>query len=290
MSSPSVMVVADDARAGAVPGLVADAAAHAISTRGAFTLVLSGGSLVDAVGGVAEEEGIDVSKWHVFWADERCVPASHADSNVGTARAAFLDKVRVVSLLCVCVRERERESWGERDAVTVPPTPTLPNHPQLAIPPANIRAIDDAVATDPAAAAAAYDAALRVLPPAVLPRTPTGLPIFDLILLGVGPDGHVASLFPGLPAVEHTAAEPWVLPVHDSPKPPPGRITLTLPVINAADMAVIVAMGAGKAGIVKQALGGGSEGGALLPCQRVGGENGARWLLDEGAAAELAAE
>lgn len=91
--TPSVMVVADDARSGAVPGLVADAAAHAIATRGAFTLVLSGGSLVDAVGGVAQEEGIDVAKWHVFWADERCVPASHTDSNVGAARAAFLDKV-----------------------------------------------------------------------------------------------------------------------------------------------------------------------------------------------------
>ena len=161
--------------------------------------------------------------------------------------------------------------------------------PQLSIPPANIHAIDDAVATDPAAAAAAYDAVLHALPPNVLPRTSTGLPIFDLILLGVGPDGHVASLFPGLPAVEHVASEPWVLPVDNSPKPPPGRITLTLPVINAADMAVIVAMGAGKAGIVKQALGGG-EGAAVLPCQRVGGESGARWLLDEGAAAELAGE
>lgn len=162
------------------------------------------------------------------------------------------------------------------------------HHPfthQLSIPPANIHAIDDAVATDPAAAAAAYDAALRALPESVLPRNAAGLPVFDLILLGVGPDGHVASLFPGLPAIDHTAASPWVLPVADAPKPPPSRVTLSLPAINAADMSVIVAMGAGKADIVKRALGGGE--GDALPCQRVGGESGARWLLDEAAAGAL---
>lgn len=57
-----------------------------------------------------------------------------------------------------------------------------------------------------------------------------GWPIFDLILLGIGPDGHVASLFPNHKQV--SMKKGWVLPVDDSPKPPPERISLSLPVIN----------------------------------------------------------
>ena len=57
-----------------------------------------------------------------------------------------------------------------------------------------------------------------------------GLPQFDVILLGLGPDGHVASLFPNRSQL--AATHEWVLPVENSPKPPPERITLSLPVIN----------------------------------------------------------
>lgn len=183
-------------------------------------------------------------------------------------------------------------AWTPRAAPTraSPPRPA----PQLGIPASRIHTIPDECA-DVEAAAAHYEASLRALPARVLPRDADGLPVFDLILLGVGPDGHVASLFPGQPATGGAGrAGAWVLPVADAPKPPPGRVTLSLPAINAAAMTVIVAMGHAKAEIVATALKGLARGAArpgdgdLLPCQRVGGPAGARWLLDEAAAALLA--
>jgi len=70
-------------------------------------------------------------------------------------------------------------------------------------------------------------------------------PVFDLVLLGIGPDGHTASLFPGHPEAESEAAP--VIPVRDSPKPPPERISLTLPVLRRARSTVLLATGAEKA-------------------------------------------
>lgn len=158
-------------------------------------------------------------------------------------------------------------------------------HPQSGIPPAQIHSISEAPGLSPTAAAAEYEARLRSLPPAVLPVSPEGgWPVFDLVLLGVGPDGHVASLFPGLAAVED-ASGAWVLGVADSPKPPPARISLSLGAINAAGRVAVVALGAGKAAIVGGALKGGNT--MLLPVQRVRSGGGVTWVLDEGAAAEL---
>ena len=101
----------------------------------------------------------------------------------------------------------------------------------------------------------------------------------DLILLGVGEDGHVASLFPGNPATRKTAR--LVAEVHDAPKPPPDRVTLTFPVLNAARETLVVAAGAGKAAIVGRIFSAPGD----LPAQRLS-EN-ARWLLDRAAAAHL---
>ena len=101
----------------------------------------------------------------------------------------------------------------------------------------------------------------------------------DLVLLGVGEDGHVASLFPGNPATRETAR--LVADVHGAPKPPPDRVTLTFPVLNAARETLVVAAGAGKAGIVGRVFS--APGG--LPAQRLSGSP--RWLLDRAAAAHL---
>lgn len=77
--------------------------------------------------------------------------------------------------------------------------------------------------------------------------------VLDVIVLGIGPDGHVASLFPGAPTLDVQAPE-LCLGVHDSPKPPPERITLTLPVLRAAQRCVLLATGAGKADAVDAML------------------------------------
>jgi len=79
------------------------------------------------------------------------------------------------------------------------------------------------------------------------------LAVLDVIVLGIGPDGHVASLFPGSPTLD-VQAPALCIGVHDSPKPPPERITLTLPVLRAARRCVLLATGAGKADAVDAML------------------------------------
>jgi 6-phosphogluconolactonase len=87
-----------------------------------------------------------------------------------------------------------------------------------------------------------------------LPPAQTPVPVLDVIVLGIGPDGHVASLFPGAPTLD-AGEEAVCLGVHDSPKPPPERITLSLAVLLAARSCVLLATGAAKADAVAAMLG-----------------------------------
>jgi 6-phosphogluconolactonase len=80
------------------------------------------------------------------------------------------------------------------------------------------------------------------------------VPVLDVIVLGIGPDGHVASLFPGSPLLG-VGDGAVCLGVHDAPKPPPERITLSLPVLRAARACVLLAVGASKADAVSAMLG-----------------------------------
>lgn len=111
-----------------------------------------------------------------------------------------------------------------------------------------------------------------------LPREP-----FDLVLLGMGPDGHVASLFPGFAQLHETSR--LVVEVFDSPKPPPVRVTLTIPALNHADSVWFLVAGTGKAEAVARALGEGTL--EDTPATGVHGRRETLWLLDEGAASQL---
>lgn len=111
-------------------------------------------------------------------------------------------------------------------------------------------------------------------------------PKFDLILLGMGPDGHVASLFPNHTILEEK--EEWVSFLTDSPKPPPERITFTLPVINSASNVAVVVTGSGKSEAVHLAIDDLEPDSPLLPARMVQPTKGNLvWFLDKAAASKL---
>ncbi|MEJ7633662.1 6-phosphogluconolactonase [Aeromicrobium sp.] len=113
---------------------------------------------------------------------------------------------------------------------------------------------------------------------AALPAEP-----FDVVLLGVGPDGHVASLFPGFDQLHES--ERLAVEVFDSPKPPPVRITLTYPALNYSDVVWFLVAGEGKAAAVARALGEGTL--EDTPARGAHGRTETTWLLDEAAASHL---
>jgi 6-phosphogluconolactonase len=108
---------------------------------------------------------------------------------------------------------------------------------------------------------------------------------FDLVLHGVGPDGHIASLFPGYPQVHETARR--AVEVFDSPKPPPQRISLTLPALNNARSAWLIVAGEGKADAVARGVSGASL--DTTPAAGARGTEETVWLLDQAAASRLPA-
>lgn len=130
-------------------------------------------------------------------------------------------------------------------------------------------------------AAAAYAAEL-----ARFPSAHGEWPSFAVCFLGVGPDGHIASLFPDRPEV--TVTDAAALPVRDSPKPPPERVTLTRPVLNSAKRVWLVLTGADKASALGLALAGASY--ASVPAAGAKGRRRTVFFVDEAAAAEVSPE
>lgn len=180
---------------------------------------------------------VDWTAVHLWWGDERFVPAGHADRNEGQAQDALIA--------------------------------------HLPIPEGNVHRMGASDAFDtPEDAAAAYAAELEA----------AGGPAFDIALFGMGPDGHVASLFPGHPvfaeALEGASGMPSAIAVHDSPKPPPTRVSLSLGAINRATRVWVVAAGAEKADAVARSL----KGDAELPAAAIAGTEQTLWLIDIAAA------
>ena len=126
--------------------------------------------------------------------------------------------------------------------------------------------------TDVESGAAAYAATLRQ----------HGAGEFDIVMLGLGPDGHIASLFPGFPQLD---AEDIAVGVTGSPKPPPERISLTLPALNRSRAVWFLVSGSGKAAAVAAALGGADV--HDIPAAGVAGREETTWFLDREAAAQL---
>ena len=251
MSAPTVIVHRD-------AGLLAKAVAARLVTRLVdaqaasrhASLVITGGGIVIAA--LAElnsspaRDAVEWSRLDVWWGDERFLPSGDPERNETQARSALLDHVAL-------------------DPARVRPMP----------------AADGPDGADPDAAAARYAAQLKA---AARPEDHGPVPSFDVALLGVGPDAHVASLFPEQPALYDQRP---VAAVHGSPKPPPTRITLTLPSIQAAKEVWVVAAGAEKARAAHLALSG--AGVVQVPAAGAIGRQRTLWLLDREAAGRLPA-
>jgi 6-phosphogluconolactonase len=251
VSAAPVVVVHRDA------ALLAAAAAARLVTRlvdvqaarGHAHVVLTGGGVgtatLAALAGAPARDAIDWAALDIWWGDERFLPAGHPDRNATQARAALLD------------------------AVPLDPARVHEMAPS-----------DGAYGDDVDAAARSYARQLAV---AARPEDRDGVPAFDVLMLGVGPDGHIASLFPDHPAMHE--AERTVVGVRGSPKPPPTRISLTLPAINAATEVWLLAAGAEKAAAVGLALSGAGK--LAVPSAGAEGRSRTLWLLDRAASQQL---
>ncbi|KAH7170475.1 glucosamine-6-phosphate isomerases/6-phosphogluconolactonase-domain-containing protein [Dactylonectria macrodidyma] len=232
-----------DALAPALRLYIAEAQNAGFSRHGAFKVAVSGGSLPKTLAQAllapasGPNDTIDFARWEIFFADERAVPLDHADSNYALLKTELLDK--------------------------------LSAEQQPKVHPIDVTHLDDLQEL-----ADQYE---QTLVASFASRDSVRLPIFDLLLLGCGPDGHTCSLFPGHPLLRETSA--WVAPIEDSPKPPPKRITLTLPVVSHSVRVAFVATGGGKKDIMKQIF----DHDIGLPCALVNEGTGERcsWFVDE---------
>ncbi|WP_338703543.1 6-phosphogluconolactonase [Streptomyces sp. Q6] len=220
------------------------------AARGFASVVLTGGrngnGLLAALAAAPARDAIDWAHLDLWWGDERFLPDGDPERNYTQAKEALLDAVPL-------------------DPARVHPMP----------------ASDGPYEAD--AAAEAYAAELAN---AAGPEDHGPVPTFDVLMLGVGPDTHVASLFPELPAVRET--ERTVVGVHGAPKPPPTRVTLTLPAIRAAREVWLLAAGEDKAKAAAIALSGAGE--IQAPAAGAYGRSRTLWLLDTAAASQLPPE
>lgn len=277
--------------------LIAAEARDAVKARGRFTLALAGGSTpLSTYRLLAAAPFVDLIPWRdtwVFWGDERCVGPNHPRSNEGMAREAFLDRV---------------------------PLPRENIHPVRCE--GGVKGSDAAVgmgaADEVRRSAARYEDLLRNIfasPSVGAERGAEGVDSarngpagfgFDMILLGLGEDGHTASLFPGSEALH--VGDRWVVAVSGgtdaagikvagvdagraevAAEREMWRVTLTPEFINRASLAVFLVTGAAKAEVVRQVLEEPADGDRFPACLIHPANGTVRWHLDQEAAALLTA-
>jgi 6-phosphogluconolactonase len=219
-------------------------------TNGPFNVAISGGSLPLTLASALKDSHIDVSSWRVYFADERLVPTSHDDSNEKT----WWDACKKIGYSGISKEQ--------------------------------VKGIDDALVGDPKGSAEDYAAKIGT---GVTRKNSSGIPSFDLILLGMGPDGHTCSLFPDHPLLDIRVGESTqtVAYITDSPKPPPTRITFTLPLLNAAKRLLFVVTGEAKAEKITSIF---TDDNCKLPCrlvQDLPGPELIRWIVDDAAYSSL---
>lgn len=264
-----VLASADDV-AVAAAAEIARGLAEAIAARGVAHWVTTGGSSAPGIyhelGRSPLRESVDWSRVHVWWGDDRFVPSDHPLSNA----------LPLIQILLTSGGDEEGGSpegadvGGEGDGVRIPAGQIHEIPMTEAI----------ARAGGAAWAAVAYATVIGELGPAV---GPDGLPAFDVFVLGVGPDGHVMSVFPGS-AVWDAGASVVGVPAPTHVEPHVDRVTLHPRLIAAARRVIVLTAGASKAGVLARAWAGADArelpvGAAILPT--------ATWILDEAAAAQL---
>jgi 6-phosphogluconolactonase len=223
MSLPDTRVFdTPDVLVHALADALLDHAASAIAARGRFHLVLAGGSTPRALYEELACRHAGDDTWHIWYGDERCLPADDPERNSVMAEAAWLGASRI------------------------PPDQRRPIPAELG------------------AEAAAAEYATRL----------AGASTFDLVLLGLGEDGHTASLFPG-----HVWTGADVLAVHDAPKPPPDRVSLSAGRLSDSQALWFVVTGAGKRGALQR-----WEEGEKLPAAAVRGRLTTLLWMDQSAA------
>jgi len=223
---------------------ICDLAEARIKEKNIFTLVLSGGStprlLYEELASQTISKRIDWQKTHIFWGDERYVPPDHPDSNYRLAFQTLVSKVDIPLANLHRIPTESRSANG---------------------------------------AAEAYEKILRhFFRPPEGSEEDTYLPSLDLVLLGLGRDGHTASLFPGDAALEEKYR--WVVAVDGaSASPPVPRITLTLSVLNKADCVIFLVSGSRKKEVFEEIMN--HPGTAAYPAARVRPSGRLVWFIDE---------
>ena len=223
---------------------IAQLAEARIKERGIFTFVLSGGTtprlLYEELAKEPHASRVDWQHTHLFWGDERFLPPDHPESNFALAFESLISEVDV--------------------------------------PPGNIHRIPTEIGSIQAVVEG-YEKSLRAFFPAAIgSEEKPYFPTFDLVLLGMGQDGHIASLFPGDAALEEK--ERWVVAVDGvNASPPVPRITLTLPAINKARNVIFLAAGSNKREVFQHVVINPEV--SAYPAARVKPSGSLLWFIDE---------